>query len=70
MQIYNPLVDHNNFKKTINIRPDKRTDYFEGLRRNYPVRREFFNYLLKIHDFSADIVPVGKVVQSLGFQII
>ncbi|MGB9720904.1 MAG: 4-phosphoerythronate dehydrogenase [bacterium] len=70
IQIHNPLSDNNNLKEIINIESEERKKYFEELRSNYPVRREFSNYVLEIQKFSHDSVRIVKLLQSLGFQIL
>lgn len=42
-RIYNISEDDSNLRRVINQPPEKRGEFFDSLRKNYPVRREFQN---------------------------
>jgi len=69
LQIYNPLNDHKNLFRMIGFEPRARRKYFEDLRRNYPVRREFPNYVLRMSDRLSSLQKLVEIFRSLGFKI-
>ncbi len=66
IRVYNPLEDHNKMLKIIRLEKIRRPVYFEMLRRNYPVRREFFNYQIVLDDNKS---KTASVLKRLGFKI-
>ncbi len=69
LQIYNPLNDHKNLCRVIGVEPRARRKYFEDLRRNYPVRREFPNYVIRMSDRLSSLQKLVEIFRSLGFKI-
>uniref|UniRef100_A0A7V1EIE0 4-phosphoerythronate dehydrogenase n=1 Tax=candidate division WOR-3 bacterium TaxID=2052148 RepID=A0A7V1EIE0_UNCW3 len=69
LQIYNPLNDHKKLFKMIGFEPLAKRRYFEDLRRNYPVRREFPNYVLRICERLSSLQKLVEIFRSLGFKI-
>ncbi len=69
LQIYNPLNDHKNLFRMVGFKPLAKRKYFEDLRRNYPVRREFPNYVLRICDRLSSLQKLVEIFRSLGFKI-
>jgi erythronate-4-phosphate dehydrogenase len=49
-----------------NIGADKRSAYFDSLRKNYPVRREFTNRVIQTNNMSSEI---EQQLQQLGFKV-
>ncbi len=66
-RVYNPLADHDRMQAISKLKPEVRPMYFESLRKNYPVRREFFNYTIVINRKTRHISDIFK---SLGFQVV
>jgi erythronate-4-phosphate dehydrogenase len=69
LQIYNPLNDHNELIKITKIGTSARREYFEMLRKNYPFRREFTNYLLRVNTLDSHFKKYEEIFKSLGFKI-
>ena len=64
-QAYNIGQDHQNLQKAIDYQGPDRGAYFDSLRKNYPLRREFANYRVSSErGYSADVVGTLK---ELGF---
>jgi erythronate-4-phosphate dehydrogenase len=61
--LYDIRKDDANLREIKNEPADKRGSYFDGLRKNYPVRREFVNTKI----LGAD-EKLKKVFAGLGFQ--
>lgn len=66
LKIYNPVYDHQRLIKMLNLKPEKRGRYFEYLRQNYPVRREFSNFCPVLNDCPERI---REVLKGLGFRM-
>jgi len=64
---YPIIQDDKNFRGIKNIDLEKHNDFFDKLRKNYPKRREFFNYSLH-YDNNIDKVSLD-VLSNLGFKI-
>jgi len=58
MFTYSVMEDDNRLRSSLNT--------FEKQRGNYPLRREFFNYEIKIKNPHSDI---QKILAGLGFKI-
>jgi erythronate-4-phosphate dehydrogenase len=67
LEIYDPRRDDWKLRKIIGVSPKKRREYFELLRKHYPVRREFANYPLKLGK-AQDSLKAALV--DLGFLIL
>jgi len=52
--IYNPEIDDNNLRNIIELSENRRGNYFELLRRCYPIRREFYNTKLVLKNAPID----------------
>jgi erythronate-4-phosphate dehydrogenase len=65
--------DDERLKKMIRLPPGERAPYFDRLRREYPLRREFAHYRIILSRYSnGSIKKVGEVravLASLGFQL-
>lgn len=67
LDIYDPRRDDRKLRKIIGVSLKKRGEYFELLRKQYPVRREFANYPLKLGKVR-DSLKTSLV--DLGFRIL
>ena len=64
-QAYDIRQDHKRLQKAIEYKGKDRGEYFDSLRKNYPVRREFRNYRVSIEQgYSTAVV---KALSKLGF---
>jgi erythronate-4-phosphate dehydrogenase len=66
-QIYPIENDTKQLKASLNLSPSKRGKYFDDLRKNYKLRREFSNYSIKLNPFDETI---AGILMSLNFRII
>ena len=64
-KIYDIETDDANLRKIILTDPQQRAKYFDGLRKNYPVRREFYNTQICFENNS----DFRQVLTGLGFKI-
>jgi erythronate-4-phosphate dehydrogenase len=58
--------DDFNTREILSQEPDKRGEFFDLLRKNYPQRREFQNTKIFLPDANS---PLAKKLSGLGFQI-
>lgn len=65
LNVYNPINDHNALMEIIKLKEAERRNYFESLRLNYPIRREFFNYRVCLKNSPGEIM---RTMQKLGFR--
>lgn len=63
---YPIMRDDKNLKEIIKIDKEKQGDFFDQLRKKYPIRREFFNYSLK--NISNLDKKKLEVLLNLGFK--
>lgn len=64
---YALIKDDENMRNIINIPADERKNYFDKLRKNYPVRREFKNFTAICNaDIQGDI---KAKLEGLGFKV-
>jgi len=66
-QIYSIEQDDNLLRSGINLEEDSRAKYFDELRKNYRVRREFNNYTIKFNFSDAEL---KKKLETLRFKVI
>ena len=66
-QIYSIEHDDNFLRSGINLEYDSRKKYFDELRKNYRVRREFNNYTIKLNFSDTEL---KKKLESLRFKVI
>ncbi len=66
-QIYSIEQDDNLLRNGINLAGDLRSKYFDELRKNYHVRREFNNYTVKLNFSAAEL---KKKLEALRFKVI
>jgi len=62
---FNIEEDSNKMKKMLKLKnPVQRTQYFDKLRKEYPIRREFYNYMVSLPDQNHEI---RNILDILGF---
>jgi erythronate-4-phosphate dehydrogenase len=66
-RIYNIEFDDSNFRKILSLNKDERGSYFDMLRKDYPVRREFSNYSIRI---KANLKREIYILKALRFKLI
>jgi erythronate-4-phosphate dehydrogenase len=66
-QVYNIEKDSLMLRKIINLPVEKQGNYFENLRKNYPVRREFFNTEILFKDKNT---KMSNILSGIGFKIV
>ena len=64
-RVYDVLADDGRLRELTDKPPDRRGDFFDSLRKNYPVRREFYNTALDVRDCPES---VRDTLIGLGFQ--
>lgn len=65
-KIYNVERDHNMLFRSL-LKPfEERGEYFDKLRKDYPLRREFNNYLIKV---NSEFTDESKLLNSLRFKV-
>ena len=64
---YPIMLDDKNLREIKNVEIDKRSAFFDNLRKDYPKRREFFNYNLS-YDKGINKEQI-KILSNLGFLI-
>ncbi len=65
LQSYDVRSDAIALRDIVNIDMEKRGNYFDSLRKNYPVRREFTNRTVRINSNN----NISSQLQQLGFKI-
>jgi erythronate-4-phosphate dehydrogenase len=66
-QIYSIEQDDNLLRNGINLAGDLRSKYFDEIRKNYHIRREFNNYTVKLNFSAAEL---KKKLEALRFKVI
>ncbi|KAA3657973.1 MAG: 4-phosphoerythronate dehydrogenase [Calditrichaeota bacterium] len=64
--VYNILQDDKAMRAIINKPEAEHAAYFHKLRKEYPLRREFFNYSLELQPMD---IPLSLMLRSFRFQI-
>ncbi len=62
---YDIAADDRRLRAGLNMRAEERGRYFDGLRRDYPVRRGFHNYLVNL---SGNEPASARLLKALGFR--
>ena len=65
--IYNIEKDDEQMRKILDYKPVEQAAYFDLLRKKYPIRREFYNYTIKISDKETHLKPF---LENLRFKVI
>ena len=66
-KIYDVKKDSELFKEIISMPQSQHKEYFSDLRKNYPIRREFNNYILKLDNEDKTI---REILERLRFNVI
>ncbi len=64
-QIYNIKEDDRKLRRIVEKPEGKRGEYFDGLRKNYPIRREFQNTKVFVEDRN---IALAKKLKGIGFK--
>lgn len=59
--------DDGTMRDLIAVSNNERADFFDGLRKNYPVRREFHNTRVRLQDGAGDL---AKMLAGIGFRVV
>lgn len=65
-QVYDIAADDRNLRRLLSLPGAKRNSYFDGLRKNYPVRREFANFVLR---FTPANPELARTLQTVPFRV-
>jgi len=65
-RVYNIRADDTRLRKVIHLHPDERGNYFDSLRKNYPIRREFSNTRVTLRNGTQ---AQAEKLKILGFQV-
>lgn len=71
-KIYRISEDDSRMRRMLNTPVDKRGEFFDSLRKNYPVRREFQNTRIILADSvqrTADSESIAEKLVGIGFKI-
>ncbi len=66
-EVYDIRKDDNKLRKILNLEGKEKRDFFDALRANYSVRREFFNTSLKL---STENENLKNSFRALGFKVV
>jgi len=66
-KIYNIKNDDSLLRRLLTMKENETVTYFDKLRKEYAVRREFENYTLKVKDYESDF---NDLLRILGFKLI
>jgi erythronate-4-phosphate dehydrogenase len=64
--IYDIEKDDSKLKNITNYKPNERAGYFDRLRKEYPVRREFVNYTVNLSEKEKHL---KKILESFRFKV-
>jgi erythronate-4-phosphate dehydrogenase len=65
-KVYRIDKDDANMRGILETAADKRGEFFDSLRKNYPVRREFQNTKIIIEDSKSDL---AEKLSGVGFRV-
>lgn len=65
-ETYNPEADNSRLRKILSLPQNERGKFFSGLRKNYPSRREFYNFKLQLKNCP---VTLDQKLAGLGFLL-
>jgi erythronate-4-phosphate dehydrogenase len=63
---YDIAADDWRLRETMRINSEERGHYFDALRRDYPVRREFYNYEIALGQGNQRLL---NPLKALGFRV-
>jgi erythronate-4-phosphate dehydrogenase len=64
--VYNIEKDDSDLRKLIRMKDKERAEYFDKLRKNYPVRREFYNYFVHL---SKEDLRFKNILENFRFKL-
>jgi len=64
--IYDIEGDDRRMRNMIEVKREERGDYLDRLRKEYPIRREFSNYTIKLRE---DELNLKKILETLRFKV-
>jgi erythronate-4-phosphate dehydrogenase len=67
-KIYNVYSDDKKMRKILEINAKKRPEFFKKLRKEYPVRREFHNFIVEIEKTNKQQAQLKQAFENLGFD--
>ncbi len=66
---YDVEKDFENMKEILRIQDkEQRAGFFDKLRKEYPIRREFYNYKVKLDENYSEYTRLKKDLADMGFQ--
>jgi erythronate-4-phosphate dehydrogenase len=65
-KIYDIKADDTRLRQILETKADKKGEFFDGLRKNYPVRREFQNTSVILEDTNSSL---AKKLKGIGFLL-
>jgi erythronate-4-phosphate dehydrogenase len=65
--VYSIRDDDDRMRKMLKMDSDESKKYFDSLRKNYPVRREFNNYSVHSNSLSE---KVKNILKNLRFKVV
>ncbi len=65
-RVYDIREDDKRLRKVIDLSSDERGNYFDSLRKNYPIRREFLNTLVQVKNAT---LQQREKLKTLGFAV-
>jgi erythronate-4-phosphate dehydrogenase len=66
-QLYDIIEDTSHTKELLKAETDKRGKFFDDLRKNYKLKREFCNYTIKLNPFKKEY---AEILESFRFKVI
>jgi len=66
--LYDVQTDDKNLREILALPADKRPKHFDLLRKNYPIRREFFNTRVEVNTPAPE--SLMNILSGLGFQVV
>ncbi len=65
-RVYDIRQDDHRLREILRLPPQNRADYFERLRRTYPLRREFSNFTVRLQPYHE---ALARMLRALRFRI-
>ena len=65
-KIYDIEQDDAKLRQVLEMKEEKRSEYFNALRKNYPIRREFQNTKVVIKDKNSSL---ARKLKGIGFKV-
>jgi erythronate-4-phosphate dehydrogenase len=64
--VYDIETDDKRMRNTMKVKREERGNYFDRLRKEYPLRREFVNYTIRIRENEHHL---KKLLETLRFKV-